>query len=139
MSRGHLPERVEVAADARQDLGADAGALRDQAKLEYATAMERGYERAVAQAGSSRAIRVALGLPDSSRSGRYVRPVSADLTSGVTVVLKDGERIAGTKLEEGKDWTIVHTEGGKVRIRPAEVMRVYEGKSAGAVKPAVDE
>jgi hypothetical protein len=107
----------------------------DQAKPEFASAVERSLDRAVAQAGSSRALRASLDLP---YPGSYGRPVAADLSTGVTVVLKDGERIAGTRLEEGKDWTTIHTAEGKVRVRPTEVMRVYEGKSGTGVRPATD-
>jgi hypothetical protein len=110
-----------------------AAVLTAQATPEYAVAVEKGYDRALAQAGSSPSIRVALGLPARG----YVRPAEAPLASGVTVVLKDGERITGTRLEETKDWTIIHTEGGKVRVRPAEVMRVYEG--TGGTRPAAGD
>lgn len=120
-----------------------ASVIAQQATPQYAALVDRDLDRAIAQAGNSKTLSVALGLPDASR-GRggdaYIRPVAAETepAAPVTVTLKNGTVLRGTKLEETKEWIIVVTgKGGKTRVRPTEVVRIDEGKSG--VGPAVGD
>ncbi len=120
-----------------------ASVIGQQATPQYAAQIERNVDRAMAQAGSSRAIRVALHMPDASReASSYGRPVAAEVepTDPVVVTLKDGTILRGRKLDEtSKDWvTIITSKGRKTRIRPSEVIRIDEGKSS-AIAPAVGD
>ncbi len=118
-----------------------ASVIAKQATPEYAALVDRDLDRAIAQAGASKTLSVALGLPDASReSDSYIRPAAAETepVAPVVVTLKDGTVLRGSKLEETKDWVIVVTaKGRKTRVRPTEVVRIDEGK--GAVVPAVGD
>jgi hypothetical protein len=108
-----------------------ASAMARQATPEYAASIERGLDRAMAQAAGSSAIRPALGVSD--------RPAKAPAAPAVTVKLKSGEELAGTKVEETKDWVIVDlVGGGQEKVRAAEVMRIRMAKAAKP-KPPEDE
>jgi hypothetical protein len=110
-----------------------ASTIARQATAEYAMTVERMRDRALARAGSSSNLRAALGLPDANAT-----PVAYEDTAPVVVTLKDGEKVMGTKLEEGKDWLTITTRGGgKTRVRASEVIRIDEGKGA-ATKPAAE-
>jgi len=112
-----------------------AGTLANQASVEYAMTVDKLRDRALVRAGSSPTLRVALRLPDRDKSPSAYRMAAFEDTAPVVVTLKGGDKVMGTKLEETKDWFIITTrEGKKVRVRPAEVIRVDEGK--GTVKPA---
>jgi len=108
-----------------------------EASAEFATLVERNNSRALAQVASSPKIRVALGLPDGSRMpSAFVKPAAAEGSDPYVITLKDGTTISGPKMEETKEWIIIITNTGrKVRVRPADVTRIDEGKSGG-VGPA---
>jgi hypothetical protein len=113
-----------------------AGTLGQQATPEYAASVERDLDRAIARAGSSPAIRNVLGLPDP-KDGGYILPAAPGMSAPVVLVLKDGERLAGEKVEESKEWITLTTRDGKQRIRPSEVVRIIETKGGGT-RPATD-
>jgi hypothetical protein len=106
--------------------------LAAQATPEYATAVSRDLNMAVARVGSSPVLAKALGLPERSKT-----PLAyGETTAPVVVTLKNGDRVLGNKLEEGKDWlTITTPDGGRTRVRASEVVRIDEGKG---VRPAAD-
>jgi len=118
-----------------------ASVIAKQATPEYAALVNRDLDRAMSQAGASKTLSVALGLPDASRdSEAYIRPVAAEMepSAPVVVTLKDGTVLRGSKLEETKDWvTVITGKGRKTRVRPADVVRIDEGKSG--VVPAVGD
>jgi len=114
-----------------------ASVMREQSRPDYAATVSRDLEQAVARTISNPSVRMALGMSDSGKGRDRIRPIGGG-TDPVVVVLKDGERIGATKIEETKDWVILHTAEGKVRVRPTEVNRVYEGTGAGGTRPASD-
>jgi hypothetical protein len=113
--------------------------LPQQATPQYAASIDRNYDRAVARASSSPSLRLALGLPDGRRGSDFVLPTPASAevpSSAVMITLKDGTTISGDKMTEDKDWITIHTKAGrKIRVRPAEVTKIDEGK-AGGILPA---
>jgi hypothetical protein len=114
-----------------------AGTIANQATAEYAMTVDKLRDRALVRAGSSPTLRVALRLPDRDKTPSAYRMAAAEDTAAVVVTLKGGDRVLGTKMQETKDWFIITTlEGKKVRVRPAEVIRVDEGK--GGVRGAAD-
>jgi hypothetical protein len=109
--------------------------LANQATPDYAASVDRALDRAVVRAASSPAIRLALGLPDRSRNPLAF---AAAESAPVTITLKSGETLTGTKMESTKEWMILTTaDGRKVYVRPSEVTRFEEGKS-GSIKFAAD-
>jgi hypothetical protein len=116
-----------------------ASVIAQQATPQYAAAVDRNMDRAVAQIGASPKISVALGLPDANkRPGSFIRPAAAEAepTDPVVVTLKDGTVLRGSKVDDGKDWvTVITRSGRKTRVRPSEVIRIDEArpKVGGAV------
>lgn len=116
-----------------------AGVLARQSSPEYRADLERAYDRVASRAAASPALRVALGLPgvaEGRRERDRIRAASGEESGPVTLTLKGGEKLVGTRLQEGKDWYTLDTaNGGQTRVRPAEVVRVDRTK-AGRVVPA---
>jgi len=106
--------------------------MAQQATPEYAALVSRNLNLAVARVGSSPVLAKALGLPERSKT-----PLAyGEATAPVVLTLKNGDRVMGNKLVEGKDWLTVTTpDGGRVRVRASEVIRIDEGKG---VRPAAD-
>ncbi len=107
----------------------------DSTPQAMATAM-RGYNAAVARAGQSNALRVALGLPERKAGGpNPYRYAAAESAAPVVLTLKNGQRIEGTKMVDEKgDYYVVETPTRRVRVLKSEVAGIDEAK--GAVKPA---
>ena len=97
----------------------------------HAAEVERDLDRAVAVAGGSPTLRTALNLPPAREA--YMRPVASDAAGPVTVVLSDGTKIVGSRMEETKEWTTIYTRSGKTRVRPTDVKRIIEGAEGGVV------
>jgi len=93
----------------------------------HAAAVNRDLDRAVAVVGGSPALRTALKMPNAREA--YIRPVASDASGPVTVILNDGTKIPGSRMEETKDWTIIYTKSGRTRVRPTEIKRIEEGGS----------
>jgi hypothetical protein len=97
-----------------------------------ATAM-RNYNAAVARAGESNTLRVALGLPERKAGGPN-RYAAAESEAPFVLTLKNGEQVAGAKMTTEGDFYVVETATRKVRVLKSEVTRIDEAKAA--VKPA---
>ena len=117
--------------------------LPQQATPQYAAAIDRNNDRAVARASSSPSLRLALGLPDGRRGSDFVLPTPAAASEApagkYTITTKDGTTYSGDKMTEDKDWVTIFTKDGrKVRVRPAEVTKIDEGKPGGIVPAGGD-
>jgi len=116
--------------------------MAQQATPEYYTALERAYDRAALRATASVALRRGLNYPepaDTRRERETIRVVSGESdrpTSPVVLTLKTGEKISGKRMKEDKEWvTLERAEGGRVRIRMSEIMRIDETSTSG-IKPS---
>lgn len=118
--------------------------LAQQANPEYATSLDRAYDRVVLRASTSPTLRVALGLPsvkDSLRERSDIRQAANESTGDAPYVLtlKDGEKLNATKIEEGNGWISAQlVSGGAVRIREAEVLRIDVSKG-NRIRPAIND
>lgn len=118
--------------------------LAQQATPEYATSLDRAYDRVVLRASASPTLRVALGLPsvrDAVRERSDIRQ-AANETGGdaaYVLTLKDGEKLRATRVDEGNGWISVQlVGGGAVKIREAEVVRIDASK-VKPIRPAIDD
>jgi hypothetical protein len=99
--------------------------IAEQATLDYAQSVNKALDRAVVRASYSPTIRAALGYEEP---GKVKGAGFENGGNGVVVILKDGERLVGTKLDEGEKWTTVTMKNGrKIRVRPSDVQRIEEG------------
>lgn len=99
-----------------------------------ATAM-RNYNAAVARAGQSNALRVALGLPEAKAGGpNPYRYAAAESNAPVVLTLKNGQTIEGSKMTTEGDFYVIETPTRRVRVLKSEVAGIDEAKSG--VKPA---
>jgi len=105
-----------------------AGAIAQQASPDFAAAAARAYDRALARASESSAIRPVLGLPD--RGGKGIRPAAGTDRNrpAVVVTLNNGDTITGDSLEEMGDFFVVKSADRTERIRKSEVTHVSERK-----------
>jgi hypothetical protein len=104
-----------------------------QATPEYMASLDRAYDRVAMQASASPSLRVAFKMPsveEARRERGAVRQAAgeeddAPASSAVMLTLKDGEKVAGSKMRETKDWIIIQKMGGgEARYRPSEVVRI---------------
>ncbi|MFO0878883.1 MAG: hypothetical protein U0840_16195 [Gemmataceae bacterium] len=123
-----------------------AGVLAQQATPEYAAKIDRSLDLAALRASASPSLRVALGLPTPERSREErnaVRLASDDSSSSaglVTLTLKGGDVLQGTKLTEKGDWIILdRADGSQERIRQTEVVRMQLPRARGGIVPAVND
>lgn len=112
--------------------------MSQQATPEYAASLERAYDRVALRASASPALRLAMGIPPAEETRRMrsdMRAVEFEKPAARFVLtLKSGEVLYGKSKKEDKDWVtldLAGKEGGKVRIRMSEVMRIDENPSAG--------
>jgi hypothetical protein len=102
-----------------------------------ATAM-RNYNAAVARAGQSNALRVALGLPEAKAGGpNPYRYAAAESSAPVVLTLKNGRTVEGSKMTTEGDFYVIETPTRRVRVVKSEVAGIDEAKSG--VKPAGGE
>jgi len=118
--------------------------LAQQATPEYAANLDRAYDRVAMRASASPTLRVALRLPsaeDARKERDTFRMASGETAapSGVTLTLKSGDVIRGTRMQEDKDWYLVDVAGGKTRIRQSEVIRIDVAASKSGIAPALYE
>lgn len=113
--------------------------LAQQSTPEYASSIDRAYDRVALRATTSPTLRAALNLP-STEDARKERDGTrlADAETGVTLTLKGGDKIHGREMSEKGDWFIINLlDGGQTRVRQSEVVRVDMAKT-GKTVPAVD-
>jgi len=116
--------------------------IAQQATPDYYASIERAYDRAALRATASATLRRDLDLPapaDARRERDAIRTVSGESdrpNAPVVLTLKTGEKIGARRLKEDKEWVILErADGGRMRIRVSEVMRIDETPTAG-IKPA---
>jgi hypothetical protein len=113
-----------------------------QSTPEYVARLDRDWDRVVMRASSSPSLAVALGVPplaEMRKERAALGDAEGEIESAyaVTLTLKDGSVVHGTKMRETKDWFIVTREGGgTTRVRPSEVVRIDD--RTGKVGPASD-
>jgi len=109
--------------------------IAQEATPNYTAAAMRNYNAAVARAGESNALRVALGLPERKAGGpNPYRYAAAESTAPVVLTLKNGQQVEGSKMAMEGDFYVIETPTRKVRVLKSEVTRIDEAKSG--VKPA---
>jgi len=95
----------------------------------------RNYNAAVARAGQSNGLRVALGLPEAKAGGpNPYRYAAAESSAPVVLTLKNGQTIEGSKMTTEGDFYVLETPTRRVRVLKSEVAGIDEAKSG--VKPA---
>ncbi|HZY88746.1 MAG TPA: hypothetical protein VFE78_28235 [Gemmataceae bacterium] len=109
--------------------------IAQEATPNYTAAAMRNYNAAVARAGESNSLRVALGLPERKAGGpNPYRYAAAESTAPVVLTLKNGQQVEGSKMAMEGDFYVIETPTRKVRVLKSEVTRIDEAKSG--VKPA---
>ena len=107
-----------------------AGVLAQQSTPEYASSVERAYDRVAMRASASPELRRALRLPDPAKYRFADSPLER-----YTITLKDGEKIYGKAMTEDKDMYVIETVGdAKTRVLKSEVKRIDDAGSG--FKPA---
>jgi hypothetical protein len=107
-----------------------AGTLARQATPEYMASLDRDLERATVRASTSPALRAALDLPPATdlrrERARETPLVEYEQPSGpIVLTLKDGERVAGKKMERKGGWIILHRMNGRIlEVRESEVVSI---------------
>jgi len=91
---------------------------------EYGAEVNRAYAQASSRASASPTLRVAMGLRSRPGDAGMGVGVSGTETSPFTLTLKGGDKVRGTKLTEDKDWYVLDTPDGKVKLRQSEVIRI---------------
>jgi hypothetical protein len=98
----------------------------------------RNYNAAVARAGQSNGLRVALGLPEAKAGAPSpYRYAAAESRAPVVLTLKNGQTVEGSKMTPEGDFYVIDTPTRKVRVLKSEVAGIDEAKSG--VKPAGGE
>jgi len=98
----------------------------------------RNYNAAVARAGQSNALRVALGLPEAKAGAPSpYRYAAAESRAPVVLTLKNGQTVEGSKMTEEGNYYVIDTPTRRVRVLKSEVAGIDEAKSG--VKPAGGE
>lgn len=123
-----------------------AAVLAQQATPEYAARIDRSLDLAALRATASPSLRLALNLPTPEQT-REVRTAirMASEESGsprgmVTLTLKGGEIVQGTKMIDKGDWIYLEkSDGSQERIRQSEVVRMQIPKVRGGIVPAVTD
>jgi hypothetical protein len=114
--------------------------IAEQANPTFAAAVANHYDRAASVAAAFPRVRVAMGLPtpEAMRKERNgIRQADEDLSPapGVTVYLKSGARIRGSKISPVKDgYKIDRIGGGTTEIKESAVERIDIG--ATGISPA---
>jgi len=110
-------------------------AIAQQSTADYASTVDRAYDRAMARVSASPALRASLRLPERRESGS-IRTAGSEEASPVVLTLKNGDKVRGTKMEEKGNWLVVTMPGNRtLRLRESEVVRI-ETAPSGGVAPA---
>jgi hypothetical protein len=112
--------------------------IAQQSSPEYTRTAMRDYNAAVARAGESNTLRVALGLPERKAGGpNPYRYAAAESMAPVVLTLKNGQKIEGQKMTTEGDFYVIETPTRTMRVLKSEVTMRDEARSG--VKPAGGE
>jgi hypothetical protein len=98
-----------------------------QSTPEYAVAVERNYQTALARAYNSDSIRVALGGP--KMGGKLVFAGFGEEKAPVTLTLKNGQKVSGMSMKTEGEWYVIESPKETVRVRQSEVVRIDQQKN----------